>query len=155
MGNTKICPTNGGYILIDGIRTSGCVPFPFGKALSLQLSTELRKILKSVKFVDAHFRKSMFEPYSLKIRSFKLSEAQTICGVELPKNTFVQFDDMESDDDSFEVRPTTPIVANGRTYPKYNALLQTQHYRLFNGKKCSVEFSVGDESDEEDLDPFK
>ncbi|MBK7891398.1 MAG: hypothetical protein IPJ84_11285 [Bdellovibrionales bacterium] len=73
----------------------------------------------------------------------------------MPKNTFVQFDDMESDNDSFEVKPTTPVVANGKTYPKYNAHLKTQHYRLFDGKKCSVNFRIDDQPDDENLDPFK
>ncbi|MBL7687963.1 MAG: hypothetical protein JNJ49_08000 [Bdellovibrionaceae bacterium] len=152
---TKICPEEDGYILVGQWKSSQCVPLPKGKSIPLKMTKGLTQLLKTFQYENVSFRKSIYSPYSLHFATLTIKAGQTVCGVHFPSKTQVIFNEMEIDDDSFEVRPTTPIVANGKTYPKYTGRMNTQYYWLFDGEKCSVKFRIDDEPDEENLDPFK
>lgn len=152
---TEICPDEGGYILVGQFKSNQCVPLPKGKSIPLKMTKGLTQLLKTFQYENVSFRKSIYTPYSLRFATLTIKAGQTVCGVHFPSKTQVIFKEMEIDDDSFEVRPTTPIVANGKTYPKYTGRLEAQYYRLFDGEKCSVKFRVGDEPDDENLDTFK
>ena len=101
-------------------------PATKGKSIPLKMTKGLTQLLKTFQYENVSFRKSIYSPYSLHFATLTIKAGQTVCGVHFPSKTQVIFNEMEIDDDSFEVRPTTPVVANGKTYPKYTGRLEVE-----------------------------
>jgi len=138
----RLCPTDGGYLIVEGYKTSECVAYPYGKSLGLELSPGLKKLLKTFAFDSISFKRSnglnkgRQAPYTLLIDSLRIKKGQTVCGIKFDEDTVAMLNTFENDH-KIAIRPPKPIVIGGKTYPAWAD--DSQVYEIFDGEKCANE----------------